>query len=527
MRSFFSWVSLRPNLIFFFLLTIMCVSYYDGIFDKEPLGTHLWRQTDCLSLTRNYANGANFFEPELDILLADGYSTGKTAGEFPILYYLVGKSWSVFGESVMLYRIFYFLILISGIFAFYRSLLIFNLGNFWSTVLSLLLFTSPVFIVYGVSFLTDVPAFCFVLIALYFTLRYFKNESKLSLGIAMMFFTLAGLLKVSSLILFICLSTLFLLEIIRSKLNKSTNSLRHPKLLFISLISVFALVFSWYYYASYYNASHQFKYTFNSVYPFWLMDSAGYNNLVEGMLNYSLIIFFSSPMIILLLLISMVNLFIGRYMPWYLYVANVLILLGSLAYFLLWAPLFENHDYYFIALLILFISSFVPLLTALKKARPKLFHSKMLSVIFSLFLMYNFVYALSVVKLKTRAASGDFPIVMNETFVGNMRWVNYAVTANWLRYKDIQKELIKLGVQANDRVICLSDDSFSVALYFLNKRGWTNFMVFSKSEEIQQLIDVGAKYLLIADKNQLEMEYIQPFLESFLGEYREIRVYKL
>lgn len=524
----YTWFKNYPNVLFFFFVAVMTVSYYDGVLEKEPMNMHLWRQTDCLSLARNYANGAAFAEPEIDILLADKLTTGKTAGEFPVLYYLVGKTWSVFGESVMLYRVFYLLILLAGVFAFFRTLLLLNFGNFWSTVLSLLLFTSPVFVVFGVSFLTDVPAFCFILIAFYFLVRSIRIPwAKYSLWWAVLFFALAGLIKVSSLILFVFLGAAFLIELLGKKLSEGGRVFQRPGATFIGFGIVILAVFSWYFYASYYNEQHQFKYTFNSIYPLWLMDEAGLAKLWDGMKTTTTIIFFSRPMIALVVLLPLVNLLFFRKLPLIISLGNIFVFTGGLLYFLLWAPLFENHDYYYIPLLILFVSSFVPFFYWLKERKEKIYRSPVLKVLFVLFLGYNFIYCLSVVKLKTRAAEGDFPVVGNEQFVGMMRWVNWDVSANWWRYKAVLPDLEKAGVQPDDKVICLSDYSFSVSLYFLNKRGWTNFMHYSSREEIDQLIDAGAKYLFITDPAQLELDYIQPFLEKPLGEFKGIHVFTL
>lgn len=522
-----NFLSRRLNAVFLLLIAIMSVFYYDGVLEKEPMNMHLWRQTDCLSLTRNFANGADLFSPEIDILLADQLTSGKTAGEFPILYYIVGKSWSLFGESVFLYRLFYLSIIVFGLFAFFRTLLLLGLGSFWSVLLPILLFTSPVYVVYGVSFLTDVPAFNFILIALFFMVKYLTQNKKVSFWMAVLFFALAGLIKVSSLILFIAIGALFLIDLVMGKIKAGKRLFQDKWTVFIGFSVVLFIVFTWYLYASFYNDTHQFKYTFNSVYPLWLMDGAGIERLFDGMLVMTSTIFFSKPMVVLLLVLPIVNLFLYRQVPVALYFSNLLVFLGGLLYFLLWAPLFENHDYYYIPLLIIFVSAFVSFLVAVKNTWPVVFHSWIVKIVFFGFFVFNFIYSLSVVKLKTRAADGDFPIVMNDQFVSIMKWTNWEVSANWWRYKDIQSDLLNSGVHKDDKVICLSDHSFSVSLYFLNRRGWTNFMNYSSEQDIQQLIDAGARYLLITDQVQMNQRFVQPFLTNKIGEFKGIHVFKL
>lgn len=101
---------LLKDLAFLLIIVVMSALYYDGVLNKGSLGVPIWRQADCLSLTKNYAEGASFLEPEMPILLADDYTTGKSAGEFPIIYSSVGKMWSAFCQSYFSYSLFYSLI---------------------------------------------------------------------------------------------------------------------------------------------------------------------------------------------------------------------------------------------------------------------------------------------------------------------------------------------------------------------------------------------------------------------------------
>ena len=112
----------KNDLLFILLFAVFSISYYDSVLDKGPLSMHIWRQTDCLSLTSNYANGATLFEPEIHFQGSDDLTSGKSAGEFPALYYVVGKIWSLTGESYLAYRLFYLLILFAGSFALFKSL---------------------------------------------------------------------------------------------------------------------------------------------------------------------------------------------------------------------------------------------------------------------------------------------------------------------------------------------------------------------------------------------------------------------
>lgn len=522
------WRKYRGEILFIFLLTSVCFLHYDGLLKTSPSNTHLWRQTDCLSITRNYSEGAFFFAPEMDILLADDLQTGKTAGEFPILYWLVGKYWQAFGESHFAYRLFYLLILVAGLFAFFKSLKIIFKSNFWSITITLLLFTSPTLINYGVSFLTDAPAFCFILIALHFLLHYFKSYKKKYLFITLSFFALAGLIKISSLIALVFICFIFFLELLGVKTYQKRALFKRNVFEWLGFAGVFLIIFAWYWYASYYNQIHGFKYTFNSVYPFWLTDQYDLEVLFSDIKNYSSLVFMSREFLFLVLASIAFLLFQYKKIPLFAYLANIVVFIGGIIYFLLWFPLLGVHDYYYVALLIIVPATLVPLLWFLKTRQPKIYSSKILKVIFSLFLIYNLAYATEVMQLKKGVEQENYTVLSNEKFIAHMNWTNWKVYYKTKRFERISSFLKVHSIGESDRVISIPDKSFNVSLYLMNRRGWTNFINFDSSEEIEKLIEKGnAKYLFVSDSTYLKKEFLQPFLRNSVGSFEGIEVYKL
>lgn len=511
-------------MVFFF---VFAASYYDSVLIQPPLNNHTWRQSDCLSLTRYYARGASFLEPEMNNQLGDYYSSGKTAGEFPILYYSIGQIWKVTGESFFVYRLFYLVILFFGIYAFYRSLRIIFNDNWWALVLAGLLFTAPVLIVYGVSFLTDAPAFCFVLIALYFLLRYHLEQTKKAFLLAMLFFALAGLIKVSSLIAFVFLLFIFLLEAVKVKTLGTKKVFRHTKLEWIGFAAVLVILLSWYRYAAYYNEIHNFKYTFNNIYPLWDPEEGGIAKLWETIVHFSSYVFFSRPVIFLLGILLIVQLFLIKKMPLFAYLAMLIVTIGAGCYVLLWGPLLGVHDYYFVSLLILLPAILLPAVWFVKNRFPKVFSSYWTKGVIVLFLAYNFVYALSLTKLKTMALEGDFAIVGNDTFVSEMRWLNWNTITQTKRFDHLKPIMLNHHIGPEDRVIYLNDPSFNVSLYALDRKGWTNYEELNSPEDFHLLIRKGAKFLFIPTPELKKEPYLQPFIHDSIAEFEGITIYRL
>lgn len=520
-------ILLKSDLLFILIIIVVASFYYDSVLDKGPLNLHVWRQTDCLSLTRNYSEGAGFFQPEMNIQLADNYTSGRSAGEFPILYFIVGMIWKYFGESYFLYRLFYLLILIAGQFAFYKSLRFLLKDAYWATVISLLLFTSPVYVVYGISFLTDAPAFSFILIALYFLFQYYRKANRILFILSMIFFALAGLLKVPSLIAFVFMFLLLVLESFSMKSLKDRKIFKCSRFEWAGFITVILVVFAWYYYAYYYNNLHNFKYTFNNIAPLWDVRQVAIDKVLSEIRNFTSYVFFSRPMLFVLFVAGITNLFLWKRIAVFAYLASSVIILGGFIYFLLWASLMGIHDYYYAALLIIFPGILLPFIWFIKTNYKRAFNGYILKSIIGIFLLYNFLYCLSVVKLKTLSTKRNYPLVMNKEFVEFMHYANWDVSSNLQRFEEMKPYMRKLGVKKEDRIISLPDISFNTSLYLVNQKGWTNFQHYDKKEDIDNLIRKGAGYLLISDSALLKKEYLAPFMKEKMGNYKGLEIFKL
>lgn len=517
----------KQNGLFLLFFLIFASFYYDSVLDKGPLNNHLWRQTDCLSLTREYSRGAPFLEPQMNYQGADHFSTGKTAGEFPGLYYAVGKYWSIAGESFLSYRIFYLIILFFGLFAFYRATHLLFKDQVWAISLTALLFCSPVFVVYGVSFLTDVPAICFTLIALYFIVRYHIDGKKSWFMWAMLFFALSGLVKISALIAFVFLLFILFLETLGVR-SLGKKKLFHKHFFeWMGVLLTLSLIFVWYSYAAHYNKVHDLKYTFNGIYPLWDPEEGGYAGLWQKISENTSYVFFSRYMIFLMGGLLVFHFFLVEKLPLFAYTSTILIFVGCGLYVLFWGPLLGVHDYYFAALLILYPAIVLPFVWYIRNRFPHTFSNWKLKSLLGAFVILNFIYCLSFVKLKTRAMEGEFAIVGNKELVGIMRWMNWDVQSNLYRFARMQPYLDSIGVRKEDRIISMPDPSFNTTLFLADRKGWTNYVTYKEKREIDTLIAHKARYLLISNPEVLTRPYLKPFLKDSIGNFEGVLIYKL
>ena len=96
------WLENNSGKVFLFLLfLIFFLLGFQVYLFLQPIGLHYVRQTDSLAFVDFYQNnGFNFFEPGGWFL---GDSDGKTAGEFPVLYYLTAILDDFYRSIVLVY----------------------------------------------------------------------------------------------------------------------------------------------------------------------------------------------------------------------------------------------------------------------------------------------------------------------------------------------------------------------------------------------------------------------------------------
>ena len=344
----------------------------------------------------------------------------------------------------------------------------------------------------------------------------------------MIFFALAGLLKVSSLMAFVFVAFIFVLELFPVKTLGNRRLFNHRTYEWFGFSSVLLSILLWYYYASYYNTLHNFKYTFNSIYPLWMISGEQIHTLIVDIRNFTSQVFFSRLILILFVFLFFTNLLLWKRIPLMAYLMNALIPIGASVYCVLWAPLLGVHDYYYSALLILLMGILIPFLWCIKTNYPNSFKSQLLKTFMGLFLTYNFFYCFNVTQLKTGAEKNEnYVLISNHDFVDNMTWTNWDIRSNWYRYERMKPYIKTIGINKEDKVICMPDPSFNSSLYLLGQKGWTNYENYTKKEEIEYLIKKGAKYLFLSHPDFLKKDFLAPFLKNKVGEYEGVQIFKL
>lgn len=491
------------------LFGVICLVYdYDNILFQPPQSIHLWRQADCLSITSNYFEGNAFFSPSVHNLGQDG--TGKTVSEFPLLYYLIGKIWLVTGVQYWIYRL---LVLILFFLACASLLKIVEMetGNsLLGLFVSILLFTSPVMAYYAGNFLMNIPAFSFACMGLYYFFRFKATGTTRSLIGCTLFYMLAALFKISSLLSFLPIVILFVWEKISTK-SYNTRIFQWSRREVVLLALVFLIPVLWFIYAATYNARYNSGFFLIGILPIWQMSFPNVLNDLSHILEHFKWDFFRPVTEWLLSGVLVFVLIFSRILPRYLLVFILVILMGGLAFGCLFFQALAMHDYYVIDLYIFLPILLLAFFRILQLKFPQVLRSNITYLVLIILLIHNI----------------DFGRRRISSRYSRQGWANQNYSEIFESFTELEPILKELGISRDKLVLSLSDESINISLYFMNRKGWTNYATHLSPDIIRERINQGAEYLFIGDTETSSNAGLQSFLRVKVGSFRNIDIYRL
>ncbi len=497
-----------------------------------PQPHHVWRQADCISLAWNYYDTTwNFFQPTIHNLFSDDYTTGRTAGEFPILYYLVGLIWRITGPNLFIYRLIEFSLQFVGTLALFASVRRILGSGFWAVLIALLFYASPAIVYFGIGFLPDVPAFDFALIGWWFTVRYAtEGRSRRHWGWAVFFFSLGMLLKVSAGMSLVALAGILFLHSVLGKRAANhwslfKGSLREWATLLIGLLAVYG----WYAYAAWYNGQHGGHYTFNDLWPIWGMDP-GARQEAWDVGRHILVFQVFDTSVWVLVGIAFAALAINvRNLPRQVILLNAFLLLGTVLYILFWFQALNNHDYYFINPMITLAVLLVSFLWLLKRHYPEVLHACWSRWTMAALLAFNVAYTAQNMRMRydtsgTMSAENLWPIY-HEAELAHWNALSYWSLEPVVH---IQPALRALGIQPDDLVIFADDPTINASFLFMGNRGWNNYgNHLNDPGWMDMLIAHGAKYFLCVDPKWTWDPRTGPYLHDLVDVVDGVSIYRL
>lgn len=468
------------------LLTILLfvLALYFNVFSlliSSPIGTHIWRQADSASFAWSYwQNGLDFFHPQI---MNRTFGNGYALSEFPFLQYISAILFTLFGFHWFILKGVYFAVFLGGIFALFNITSRFIVDKFWAFFLASIFFSAPTLIFYGTSPIPDVAALSlsFIGISFYFS---FKEKDKNSiLYWSMLAFCLSGLLKITYLLPFIAILIIEGFLLLFSS-NKKIPKNKISVYLFSTAILFFVIGFWWWLMKSY-NALNNESYFLTNINPYWNaeVDAKTKGYIFKRCYSEWALRFFHPSIHYLFFISIFISLFHWKKVNKYIFSCVVLLLLGSVIYYMLWYIQFLVHDYYTIPFYVVYFFSLLNLCVLLNKIKANNFIAYTIKFAAVIILIMNAIHV-----------KKDFHARIKEASLYNI--------VNVLSHQDAQKYIRKIGISSNDKIIVIPDDSPQISLNYLGNPGFTEFgLGHYDINQVEKLKKKEAKYLLVLDKS--------------------------
>lgn len=511
-----------------FAIIFIWMAWLYGIFDtmnRGPYSVHQWRQADCLSITENYhAQNLPFLEPQIHRQQAE--KNGQTISELPLVYYTVAKLWSWFGKHHWMYRLLSFLVFALGIFYLKKTADRALKDRFWSIFIALFLFTSPIIAYYSNNFLMNSYALGIALIGSYHFYRYYEEERYKHLIFACLLFLLAGLLKITALLVFLAVGGAYFFHLLK----------RRPPLqsiikVIVPYLIVLVLIFSWQLYIDYYNSLHMSNIFLQGTLPYWDLEQEHAAKIWERLWNNILPQVYSSPLLFLIGALYLTLVLNFKKLNTSLFNVATFLVFGILAYFVLFFSVFDVHDYYLINATVVVPVILLLFLLLLKSDYAPLFHSMKTKLLAAVVLLGSVYYTAVHTRIKYDAGNGwvKSSFLLSKEKKGFWEFHHWWYNETFKDLETIDPYLTSIGCDRSKKVISIPDQSINISLYLMNRKGYTDFgnHKIVKEQRIEKAKEWGAEYLIICDKRLLDSAYIQPFLSHKVGQTKNVSIFKL
>ncbi|MDR2834821.1 MAG: glycosyltransferase family 39 protein [Bacteroidales bacterium] len=476
------------EIIFFCIIVISTLMHFQH-FNKELVSNHSWRQTQTQSTINS------FYKEDMNILNPRRNERGNTEGifrmEFPIMQWIVACLYKIFGNHLIISRIFMFVIGLLSVFGIYKLLDTLFQNKILAIIGAWAFNFSPSFYYYTINPLPDNFALCFSIWGLIFFFLWYSNNSKIFyLVLTGLFLSIGALAKLPFIIYFIIPIVHFAILLIKNGINKKWL------LQTISCFSFALLPLAWYLYVINGWEGNPIvggiltnEKSFTEVLSYWKFNLM--STLPELLLNYGSVIPF---------LLAFFYIFKNK-----VYKNTKFILLISLSIIVLVYYFFEanaigkNHDYY--------LFPFYPLLFILVAYGAfNLYNSK------NKFLKYFALISLFLLPVFCHLRMKD-------------RWNLDSPGFN----KDllIYKNELRNAIQNDALVVAGNDESHFRFLYYIDKKGWGFQDDNLNAENLKIMIDNGAEYLYTDSNKIIENQDINNLIENIVLKKGSIKILKL
>ena len=249
-------------------------------------------------------------------------------------------------------------------------------NDFWSIVLILLFFTSPILVFYANNFTADAPALGIALIGAWFLWNYYNYFKIKDIYVANLFYLVAGLIKISSLFSLLAVIPIHFYLMFFKKDNKV------KMLSFIPFVLTFSILPLWYIYAIQYNKENIGGVFLQGILPIWDLNSEQIASILKSFFPNLLNLYFNIYALGILFVLYVYSIFNFSKTNKFLFFYSIFIIIGVIGYFILFFQVFDVHDYYMVNILVLIPAIVLSSFDLFIKNNFKFINSKLFKSIF-------------------------------------------------------------------------------------------------------------------------------------------------
>ena len=517
--------AIRYNLLLAgLILVLFLMNFYAKTLFFHPVSTHQWRQADCLSIAKNYyEEGMHFFQPKIHY---QGPIAGKAVSELPILNYTAAALWKVFGEHEFIYRLLEYLIYLTGIFMLFNTIGTYLRSWLLAFFAVFFLLTSPLLTYYSLNFIADVPALSISIISLCLFFRFYFNQKNYLFYLALFTGTLAVLMKASALMPLGLLYFFTLLDLTRLNRYARTRELFSTWLFpALSVLLSLSLIIGWYRWALAYNLNNTNTVFLLTVLPMWEMQEADIIATFKILCNDLFPVFLNRPMFFLFFIV--VFYIIGNFkkLSAFFKYAFVFSALYFIVYLLFFFQVFTVHDYYLNNLMIFPVIALMAFADLIVKGGQIIPNRAFIRLFLVVTFIFNCFFAAA--SYRNKMIEDDvltqwYPFISKDERK-NAKYYFWDYSNSIRKLEEIRPILRKHGIQREEQVLCIPDQSFNISLYFMDQKGHCisreHFLM--DSTVTRHFRNKGIRYLVMSDTTLILQpafrqmnEFVEPFFTS-------------
>jgi 4-amino-4-deoxy-L-arabinose transferase-like glycosyltransferase len=434
-----------------------------------------------------------------------GYN-GYAISEFPVLYWMTGKLYKVFGYHELIARLVTYSVFLIGLIFLFELCFKFFKNKWFALVPALIIYSSPIMVYYALNFLPNIPAFSLMLCSWFFFFKYLDSRKFNDFVLCSSFALLSSLLKPVEIFNYLIMFGLLCFEYLQwfglSHFKYSKKEIRSIIIIFCGVIYG---TFLWINYAKGYANSFGYHGNLLGILPIWEMTHSRVIEtfqIIQEKWAYQL--FWTPAYFLLLVLFFCVILFYKR-INRYLFLAIMFTFLAQVVYIILFFDTFYHHDYYMINIYVVPILVLIGFIQVWESFKVPKFINISALIFLSAFLFITLKHSKHII---------------------HNRYYGFLKEGINPHLQTITPYLRSIGINRDDIIISVPDNSPNMSLYLMNQKGWTNSFV-RDSSNIPYFINQGAKYLIVNESIFVHSDWYEPYMKNLIAEYHGIKIYEI